>query len=606
MPTSKRKAHLLRRLKAAPLPTRIVIVDTETKPHVVSDGVTQNILWFGWAVYMRRHSHGGWSDPQWFRFTTVTAFWDWVEDLVPEKTALYMFAHNLSFDEQVLMGFTEMDDRDWRLDLAILEEPPSILQWTKGKRKVIFLDSLNWFLMSLERLGVELGIEKLDMPSYEDSPQDWDTYCRRDVEVLIRALLEWFDRITTWELGGFKYTIASQAFTAFRHRYLNHKIFIHTDEHALALERESYYGGRTEAFFIGKVDEPLKVIDVNSMYPHVMSAEQFPRWYLSTEQAMSLYDLDRTLPDYAVVVDCLVETDEPVYPVRYNNKLIFPTGRFRTVLSTPEVRYARKHNHILRTYAVSVYDQAPIFADYVRDMYARREEAKRTDDTIQNLHTKLLLNSLYGKFGQRGFTWDSTDADVPGDVGIWKVFNLDTREYETFRVIKGNVFMEKRANEAHNSFPAIAAHVTAAARIKMWEALKLVGNRNVFYCDTDSMVLNQSGFEIMKPHLDPTELGAWSLDYETETGEFYGAKDYIIGDRRKMKGIRWNAIEIASGVYEQDMFRKITGGLRRGEVDRQLVIRIRKRLARHYDKGVVGPDGWVSPITLPLSSESDA
>ena len=593
-----RRAHLLRRLKAQPIPSRVVIVDTETKPYEVAPDTTQNILWFGWAMYIRRHKDGKWSEPQWFRFTKTTDFWDWVTKLVPDKTTLYMFAHNLSFDEQVMMGFTEMDSRGWDLNLAILEEPPSILQWSNGTQKILWLDTLNWFLMSLERLGEEVGIPKLDMPVESPDMKEWDTYCRRDVDVLRVAILAWFDRIIEWDLGGFKMTLASQAFTAFRYKFLNHKLYIHADEETLELERQSYYGGRTEAYFIGKLNEPVFVLDVNSMYPAVMQDNEFPRWHISTERRPSHYDLQRMLRDQAVTADVLLDTDEPAYPTRHNGKLIFPVGRFRTALSTPELKYALEAGHITTIYQAAVYDTDPIFRDYVVEMYARRQEAKRTGDTVQNLHTKLMLNSLYGKFGQRGYKWEPSEYGVPAETGVFKMYNMDTGKTETYRSIAGNVFQEIREGESHNSFPAISAHVTAAARMVLWKAIKLVGHHNMFYCDTDSMVLTAEGFQIMKQEIDETQLGAWSLDYTATSAEFYGAKDYIVGERRKHKGIKYNAVQIGPNVYVQDHFRKIIGGLRRGEIDRQLVVRIRKTLHRNYDKGVVGPDGWVSPIRL--------
>ena len=59
-----------------------------------------------------------------------------------------------------------------------------------------------------------------------------------------------------------------------------------------------------------------------------------------------------------------------------------------------------------RVCATTVKDQNHVgyaFKDYIRNVYTRRIEAKKKGETVMAEVYKLLMNSLYGKFGQRDF-----------------------------------------------------------------------------------------------------------------------------------------------------------------------------------------------------------
>tara|TARA_Y100000310_G_scaffold345713_1_gene468692 strand:+ start:1985 stop:3739 length:1755 start_codon:yes stop_codon:yes gene_type:complete len=580
------------------LPVRCLVVDTETKAEQVNDSTVRANLWFGWYAYFRRHRRGKWSDEDYSRFETVDEFWDVVEQLTPDKTKLHIFAHNVSFDIQVLDGFAKMEERGWKLSLCIIEEPPTIISWKKEGKQVVFLDTLNWFLMSLENLGVEIGETKLDFPSYDESKETWDTYCKRDVRVLVKAIQLWLSRCKEWDMGGFRMTIASQALAAFRHRFMEHRIFIDDNEEAVSLARDSYYGGRTECFYIGDIKEHVTVLDVNSMYPHVMQSLEFPRWLEAVETEPSVYDVERALKRYSVVASVALDTDQPVYPYRKDGKLVFPVGRFQTTLAEAELNYALENGHICSINQAAFYSRAAIFKPYVDFFYALRQEAKRIGDTVTNLHVKILLNSLYGKFGQRGFVYEAAGTQEISKVGVWKVYDLDTGETKYYRAIGGEIFELKKDGESKDSFPAISSCVTSAARLHLWQLIQKAGRENVLYCDTDSLLVNDTGLERLTDEIDELKLGALAVEYEATTGVIRGAKDYLVGEKGRVKGIKTSAVQIAPNTFEQEHFRKIKGGLRIGNISEQIIVKVVKRLSRKYDKGQVLDSGLVIPLTI--------
>jgi len=77
-----------------------------------------------------------------------------------------------------------------------------------------------------------------------------------------------------------------------------------------------------------------------------------------------------------------------------------------------------------------------------------------------------------------------------------------------------------------------------------------------------------------------------------------GLKDYSTGTKHVVKGVRKTAVEISSGVYEQEQWPSFRGLLRSNETDTYTVKKITKVLNRKYTKGHVNPDGTVRPLVL--------
>ncbi|GAI19448.1 unnamed protein product, partial [marine sediment metagenome] len=77
-----------------------------------------------------------------------------------------------------------------------------------------------------------------------------------------------------------------------------------------------------------------------------------------------------------------------------------------------------------------------------------------------------------------------------------------------------------------------------------------------------------------------------------------GLKDYTIGDKEVIKGIRKVAVKIGDGVYEQELWPSFKGLLRRQHPDVYAVQTIRKVLNRKYTKGTVKNDGTIEPLDL--------
>ena len=153
--------------------------------------------------------------------------------------------------------------------------------------------------------------------------------------------------------------------------------------------------------------------------------------------------------------------------------------------------------------------------------------------------------------------------------------------------------------EARNSFVAIASHITAYARMKLWNAIVLAGRDNVFYCDTDSLYTNSEGYKRLKPLVDKLRLGALKVESRNKTMTIYGCKDYVLGRSATIKGIKKGSKKLTKNKYKQVRYLKFRSLLRRGSLDAPIEELYRKELKRIYKKGVITDSGYVIPFSFP-------
>jgi hypothetical protein len=599
-----RHPHFLTPNHASQLPANCVWFDTETLPEIKPNGDQHHHLWFGWACYQRRKSGGEWEPEIWHRFDTIPGYWDWIETRCRKKTRLTMFSHNGAFDLPVMHAFTELPERGWTLKSAVADAPPLILTWIKEGMTIKFIDTLNIWRMSLDELGKSVGINKLAMPERDMSPEEWDVYCRRDVEVMRLACHAWFTFITDNDLGGFAPTLASQSFNAYRHRFRTAPIFIDDNEDALLMARDSYIGGRTECFRIGHYEQPLFYIDVNSMYPSVMKTGDYPTRLQGVYRNIDDHEIDIWLREKCFVADVTLNTDTPIYPVVNDKRLIFPTGRFKATLATPEFRLAWRRGHIEHVERVAVYEKAKLFAEFVDTIYTLRQAAKQRGDTVNSWLYKILMNSLYGKFGQRGRVFEDIGHCDPNIVENHLSIDADTGETSRIRKFGGLVQELRDDGESRESHPAIASHVTSYARLILWEAIETAGIDHCLYCDTDSLVIDQQGFDKLAHLIDQDRLGAWALEREMSFITLYGPKDYVMPHQSRTKGVRHSAMWMTPNRVVQDQFVGLKGLLQQSNLQEPIVRQVSKTLQRVYLKADVNPLGVTVPFHLSTEIQS--
>lgn len=588
--------HYIRSNSGTELPSLAVFVDTETRPVPLDPVTVENVLVFGWACRIRRKRDFEWTKPLWTRFTTHGAFWRWVIAATHEGGKLFIFCHNTNFDLPVLKTFAYLRRRGWKLHKAVIEGPPTILEWRKGRATICVIDTLNFWRQSLATIGKSVGLPKLRMPPPEASEARWNAYCRRDVKVILRAMLRWWSMLIQHDFGGFAPTVASQSMRIWRHRFMRHEVLVHDDERALRLERACYYGGRNEAFYLGKIRSPIYYTDIKSAYPAVMHDELYPCRLAGIDFGAAHSTLALADKGYAVAAEVLVHTEVPVIPKLAESRLMFPVGTFWTVLTGVEIAEVLKVGEILEIGWSGAWHVAPLFRDFVKEIFALRYAALERGDDSQVEFLKKILNSLYGKFGQNGFKWDRDRWEPAEPDGSWIEYDYETGESRYCRRLSGLTQRKRRDAESRESVPIIAAFVTSYQRVRLLDIIRTAGFDQTVYCDTDSVFVTPDGYARLKPYLARHGLGALETKGRASNMEIRGLKDYTFGDENHVKGVRDNADWLDDSTIVQNQWSGLRGAALRGNIDTQTIRRQTKHLTRSYTKGTRLPTGRVEPL----------
>lgn len=598
MSSINRACHVLKKETTLTIPRHFIFFDTETTQHKLEDGSIEQRFKLGWACYYRRAFGRHKAVVEWFYIDHIEAFWDFVYSKTEPKQRLWIIARNVVFDFTVVKGWENLRREGYKLRFFHNNGCSAIVTVKKASSTIVVLDSMNWFTESLARTGERIGIPKMDIDFDTCTDEQLSTYCRNDTLIEFENFKLFIAFLEENLIGRLCYTKASTAMAAYLFRHYHTPIYIHNNAEAITLERESYKGGRCECFVIGDLSgQPFYVFDVNSLYPFVMQCHDYPTKYVKLDHRLTTTDLQDVLKYLAVVARVVINTNEPVYAIK-RGRTIFPVGTFETTLCTPELLYALEHGHVVKVLDAVSYEQARIFSGYVTTMYGLRSDFKIRQNKEYEQIVKYLLNSLYGKFGQKAEQWVKI-GDAPGEPDREEmILYKNPRRAMRLRYLLGEVFELKGHGEAYNSFPAIASHVTAYARLYLWELMQACGHGNYVYCDTDSLMVTNAGRDNLLEYLSDTELGKLKLERTVERLIIRGLKDYSVDEKVVVKGVRKTAHKIRDGVYTQEQWPSFKGIFKTTNANSYVVKHVTKHLTREYTKGDVGTDGMVTPFVL--------
>ncbi len=362
-------------------------------------------------------------------------------------------------------------------------------------------------------------------------------YLKDDLISLSQCLKKFYE----WELvqkAGPSFTTAGQAVRIFQ-TYLIKGIY-KLGQTADDFIRKGYFGGRTEVFkpiFDSEYDiennpdnfskEALKILktqqgkelyyyDVNSLYPTVMRNHDYPNKSLGWT-----FDYDSKMLGFW---ECLVEVPKdhffPFLGVKHeiegSEKLIFPTGTFKGIWCTQEIEYAKSLGvKVKKVYrGITFQNGGKFFKNFIENLYQLRMKAKAQGDSVNDLFSKLIMNSCYGKFGmnlqKEGILLDNGESGLKIHS---EITNMKTGK--TVRLMSTKVILDSSFTHV-----GISAYVTAYARILMHKIYLKSGAKNTYYTDTDSIFT-------AKKFKTGNALGELKLEYTTKSAVFLLPKTYI-------------------------------------------------------------------------------
>lgn len=247
-------------------------------------------------------------------------------------------------------------------------------------------------------------------------------------------------------------------------------------------------------------------------------------------------DLNNLFGFIEAYVECPPHITRPFLPYKDKKKgtLLFATG----VYYSEELKYARDLGYKiipLSGYLFENKNSSP-FGSFVSDIFGRRQDAKSEGNNAMSYIYKILMNSLYGRFG---ISPKFTTTEIC-DFDRYNHLLMKTGFMHGDKITEEKYLVSYRCDDTEDvtswsppriSAVQLAAAITACARIHMY---KYISREDCYYTDTDSVVL---GSRLPDDEVSPNELGKLKLECHVREGIFLAPKTYILYPHQEVEPI---------------------------------------------------------------------
>jgi len=503
-------------------------------------------------------------------------FLNHIKILLTKYNKIIMVAHNMKFDLQALglindfvsgKDFMGMEQKKCMLDGVFY------IQYKVKKKSLEFLDSFNFFKAKLKDIAKDFGEKNYKDDDYSLSAKQWTNKIKKEIEnkdfsgagqdsYLLYQLMQHMqeNKNISWGLSS-----ASSAFRTWKNEYNNYDINIPEKMNYIFLQL--YRGGRNELYSNNEYNDIIDV-DINSLYPYVM---KYFKYSIKLKKKLNvnkisidylLTSIKEQTYNYIFNVDFYLKGKRnPVMLKSKSGKLMqFQEGK-NIWITGQEFYYLHEVAIVKINECYQLYN-GDLFSGYVDKFY----EYKKNSGGVEKQFYKLMLNSLYGKFGQHKKIKHFTNYEELGEIGIiLKNAYNQGKSYMKVNEVNYSLYPEfcVFSEDKESKYPIlIAAEITANARLTNYIKQRELGFDNVIYTDTDSFFCkrNEKTTEIINKYLGE-EIGMWKVENE---GKFigYACKNYEFIDNngkihRKLKGVKKNAVKLNENEYEQDIIKPI-------------------------------------------------
>jgi len=310
-------------------------------------------------------------------------------------------------------------------------------------------------------------------------------------------------------------TLPSLAFGIFRSNFMLKNIVPQLSGKIANDIRKAYTGGSCDMFIPENPDNSkVYCYDVNALYPSQMKTMLMPVGTPSYFKGnIRLFDKEA----FGFFYCKIIAPDNLKHPILQTHvktnsgtRTISPLGNWEDMIFSTEMDNAAKLGYQFEILWGYTFESKYIFDDYVNTLFDLRLQYPKGDPL--NYIAKILLNSLYGRFGM-------DDNFISVNI-IHEDFYADfeNKYFDYIIDVKklGNYVLVSYRNEdntiedsgTHNISIGIASAITAYARIHMSQ-FKNNPNFNLYYTDTDSIYINKP---LPAEFISSTELGKLKLE----------------------------------------------------------------------------------------------
>jgi len=363
-------------------------------------------------------------------------------------------------------------------------------------------------------------------------------YCELDCKSLFQILTKFniliFNR---FKLSINNYpTLPSLSFAIFRSQYLN-KDSIHMLSGDIENDiRQGYTGGACDMYIPKPINNnKIYAYDVNSLYPFVMAENKLPignPTYFSGDitkidkNAFGFFYCNIITPNNLKhpIIQTHIKTSEGV-------RTVAPLGTWSDMVFSEEMYNAMKLGYKFEVLWGYTFESDYVFKFYIDELYEIRLKYPKNDP--MNYVAKILMNSLYGRFGMKdnfviSQIMNKEDynkfEELDKNNSIIDVIDLD----DNLLVQTKNKKLEldtllDNSSEIHNINIAIAAAITGYARIHMSQ-FKNNKDFNLYYSDTDSAYIDAP----LNESFISNKIGFMKLEYVCKDAVFLAPKVYSL------------------------------------------------------------------------------
>jgi hypothetical protein len=618
--------HYLRENEGTWTPPIVAVFDTETRWVRGDDDERHELrLWCSRIVERRSTRRHGPVDRAAEGFDAYS--------LAEEITAwhrgarsVWCYAHNLNFDLTVTQLPVHLTAAGWDVTRMALGGQAPHLYLTHGSRHLRLLDSHSLFPVPVAQLAELVGIPKLPLPANDAPDSEWVARCRADVDATLTALLDLLDWWDAEQLGRFQSTGPGCGWSTYRHKLCGWKTLIDTTAERVRHDRGACYGGRRGIWRTGTVPGgPFAEIDLVSAYATVAAVEPLPtaRWVH--------YD---TLPEpvwermhkwNGLLGTCEIVTDTPRWPCRVAGRVVYPVGRFRTVLAGPDVQDAHSRGALVSCTDAWLHRCGEHMQGWGKWVLDVLNHPNGTVPGVARVAVKGWSRSVVGRWAAHG--WD-TERWGPVTTTGWSVQDANGLETGTRGVLvnlNSEPWLIRQTEASESAYPAVNAFVEAHCRQVLNRVIDLIGQVSVVQCDTDGLIVDLAaapsgplaadGYAgvMIDPRARANALCEWltgrigphrvRVKALHESMRVLGPQHYELGDTVKRSGIRADAEPSGPGRFVSYIWPALNWQLANstpGVYTRPVRESV---LAGPYATGWCLADGRVAPIELRLDGD---
>lgn len=595
--TNDRVAHWLKPNEASRYPRRHIFLDAEARFAQVPGGHIQT--WRLAVARFRTAPKGKRVHERQEVYDTPEILWKDVDVHCGRNQRTILWAHNVGYDVRISGALDILPRLGWELVGHNLMSRGTWLEWRRDKACLLMVDAASVFPTTLDKVGSMFGLSKEDLPMGTEDREPWVRRCERDVEILATAVTEYLAWLEREDMGNWQMTGAGQAYAAFRHRWMKHKILVHDDIAALRAERRAMWTGRCEAYWHGTLlRQVVHEWDLPTAYARIARDVSIPVHLVGpmpeTYDWRSALDSDRV----ALLAACTVDTSAPVVPTEHDGRILWPTGRFETVLWDVEIRAALDVGATVTVHSGWLYRTRPVLKEWAEWILAQVAAPDAEVPAWQKVIARHWGHAAIGRFAMQYTLWE--ELARTSTVDTLRAICHDTETGETYDIMQAGrvLWREAGLQDWSQSCAAITGYVQAVCRVRLWDILQAMPFEARLYCDTDSILVTDRWKSTME-EIAASPIGhGLRLKRSWDGMSIYGPRQIVTGEQVRISGVPHRARRTDRHIFDGEVWESLKTGISRGHAS-EVHIRDRRWHARGTDRRRNGPPiGWTEPIEI--------